>query len=45
MWIAEALERVENISVEKLHTIIKTQGMLDDLVEPPLYFVVLIHLW
>lgn len=38
MWIAEAFERVENISVEKLHSIVKTQGMLDDLVEPPLYF-------
>ena len=33
MWIAEAFERVENISVEKLHLIVKTQGMLDDLIE------------
>jgi hypothetical protein len=38
MWIAEAFEGVENISVEKLHSIVKTQGMLDDLTEPPLYF-------
>ena len=38
MWIAEAFERVENISVEKLHSIVKTQGMLDDLIELPLYF-------
>ena len=27
MWVAEAHERVENISVEKLHSIVKTQGM------------------
>ena len=33
MWIAEAFERVENISVEKLHVIVKTQGILDDLIE------------
>jgi hypothetical protein len=39
MCIAEALERVEDTSVEKLHSIVKTQGMLDDLIDPPLYFV------
>lgn len=40
MCIAEAFERVENISVEKLHSIVKTQGMLDNLIEfHPLYFV------
>ena len=32
--VAEAFERVENISVEKLHGIVKTQGMLDDLIGP-----------
>ena len=44
MWIAEAFERVENISVEKLHVIVKTQGMLDDMVGLPLCFwFMLIH--
>jgi hypothetical protein len=43
MWIAEAFDRVENISVEKLHSIVKTQGMLDDLIGP-FILVMLIHL-
>ena len=34
MWKAEAFERVENVSVEKLHLIVKTQGMVNDLIGP-----------
>ena len=44
MYLAEAFERVENISVEKLHVIVKTQGMLDKLIGAPLLLlVILIH--